>query len=158
MPNGDVLVVEGNGPGEEPVTTPKQWIAGKVKARSGKAGKGGNRVTLLRRSPGTNTWTQHVYIEGLHSPFGIQLIGVAVVAAGVYNSGLLARPRPDAGAHFDYGPASPELLEAWARAQIERAEAAARAQASRQLKTLNLTPAKAQALLKFMADLGRVEE
>ena len=62
-------------------------------------------------------------------------------------------------------PASPELLEAWARAQIERAEAAAqeavdaaRAQASRQLKTLNLTPAKAQALLKFMADLGRVEE
>lgn len=36
--------------------------------------------------------------------------GVAVVAAGVYNSGLLARPRPDAGAHFDYGPASPELL------------------------------------------------
>lgn len=62
-------------------------------------------------------------------------------------------------------PASPELLEAWARAQIERAEAAAqeavdaaRAQASRQLKTLNLTPAKAQALLKFLADLGRVEE
>lgn len=55
-------------------------------------------------------------------------------------------------------PASPELLEAWARAQIERAEAAARAQASRQLKTMNLTPAKAQALLKFMADLGRVEE
>ena len=62
-------------------------------------------------------------------------------------------------------PASPELLEAWARAQVERAEAAAqeavdaaRAQASRQLKTLNLTPAKAQALLKFMADLGRVEE
>ncbi|MCL1420637.1 sorbosone dehydrogenase family protein, partial [Enterobacter hormaechei] len=75
LPNGDVLVVEGNGPGEEPVTTPKQWIAGKVKARSGKAGKGGNRVTLLRRTPGTNTWTQHVYIEGLHSPFGIQLIG-----------------------------------------------------------------------------------
>lgn len=62
-------------------------------------------------------------------------------------------------------PGTPELLEAWARAQIERAEAAAqeavdaaRAQASRQLKTLNLTPAKARALLKFMADLGRVEE
>lgn len=62
-------------------------------------------------------------------------------------------------------PASPELLEAWEQAQVERAEAAAReavdaarAQASRQLKTLNLTPAKARALLKFMADLGRVEE
>ncbi len=85
LPNGDVLVVEGNGPGEEPVTTPKQWIAGKVKARSGKAGKGGNRVTLLRRSPGTNTWTQHVYIEGLHSPFGIQLIGDTLYVANTGN-------------------------------------------------------------------------
>ena len=62
-------------------------------------------------------------------------------------------------------PSTSELLEAWEQAQIERAEAAAqeavdaaRAQASRQLKTLNLTPAKAQALLKFLADLGRVEE
>lgn len=62
-------------------------------------------------------------------------------------------------------PGTPELLAAWEQAQVERAEAAAqeavdaaRAQASRQLKTLNLTPAKAQALLKFMADLGRVEE
>ncbi|WP_295555629.1 PQQ-dependent sugar dehydrogenase [uncultured Stenotrophomonas sp.] len=85
LPNGDVLVVEGNGPGEEPVTTPKQWIAGKVKARSGKAGKGGNRVTLLRRTPGTNTWSQHVYIEGLHSPFGIQLIGDTLYVANTGN-------------------------------------------------------------------------
>lgn len=75
---------------------------------------------------------------------------------------LMATPLSHHTAAF---PASPELLEAWARAQIERAEAAAqeavdaaRAQASRQLKTLNLTPAKARALLKFMADLGRVEE
>jgi hypothetical protein len=52
LPNGDVLVVESNGPGEEAVTTPKQVIAGKVKAnRSGKGGKGGNRVTLLRKKP-----------------------------------------------------------------------------------------------------------
>ncbi|HMB43624.1 MAG TPA: sorbosone dehydrogenase family protein, partial [Luteimonas sp.] len=40
LPNGDVLVVESNGPGTEPVTTPKQWFAGKVKARSGKGAKG----------------------------------------------------------------------------------------------------------------------
>src|ERR1700753_1155690 len=26
LPNGDVLVVESNSPGTEPVTTPKQWI------------------------------------------------------------------------------------------------------------------------------------
>ena len=62
-------------------------------------------------------------------------------------------------------PGTVELLAAWEQAQVERAEAAAqeavdaaRAQASRNLKTLSLTPAKAQALLKFLADLGRVEE
>src|SRR5205823_2193619 len=36
LSNGDVLVVESNGPGEEPVTTPKQLIANKVKGGSGK--------------------------------------------------------------------------------------------------------------------------
>ena len=34
--------------------------------------------------------------------------GVAIVAAGVYNSGILANPIP--GAHFDYEPASAEIL------------------------------------------------
>ena len=50
LPNDDVLVVEANGPGTEPVTTPKQLIAGMVKNRSGKGAKGGNRITLLRRN------------------------------------------------------------------------------------------------------------
>lgn len=35
--------------------------------------------------------------------------GVAVIAAGVFNSGLLADPRP--GVHFDYRPAGQELVE-----------------------------------------------
>jgi D-threo-aldose 1-dehydrogenase len=35
--------------------------------------------------------------------------GVAVVVGGVFNSGLLADPRP--GATFDYAPAPPELVE-----------------------------------------------
>ena len=35
--------------------------------------------------------------------------GVAVIAAGVFNSGLLADPRP--GARFDYVPAEPQLVE-----------------------------------------------
>jgi D-threo-aldose 1-dehydrogenase len=38
--------------------------------------------------------------------------GVSVIAAGVFNSGLLADPAP--GAHFDYAPAAPDLV---ARAQ-----------------------------------------
>jgi D-threo-aldose 1-dehydrogenase len=36
--------------------------------------------------------------------------GVSVLAVSVFNSGLLATPRPVAGAHFDYEPASAELL------------------------------------------------
>ncbi|HEU4397940.1 MAG TPA: aldo/keto reductase [Actinomycetota bacterium] len=39
--------------------------------------------------------------------------GVAVVAGGVFNSGLLADPRP--GATFDYAPAPPELVARAAR-------------------------------------------
>jgi D-threo-aldose 1-dehydrogenase len=35
--------------------------------------------------------------------------GIAVVLGGVYNSGILADPRP--GAMFDYAPAPPELVE-----------------------------------------------
>ncbi|MET8118362.1 aldo/keto reductase [Micromonospora sp. NPDC005189] len=34
--------------------------------------------------------------------------GISILAAGVYNSGLLADPRP--GAHYDYVPAGEELL------------------------------------------------
>jgi D-threo-aldose 1-dehydrogenase len=37
--------------------------------------------------------------------------GVGVVVAGVFNSGLLARPSPTPGARYDYADASPELLE-----------------------------------------------
>jgi D-threo-aldose 1-dehydrogenase len=36
--------------------------------------------------------------------------GVGVVAAAVYNSGLLARPRPDPGARYDYQTASSDLI------------------------------------------------
>lgn len=86
LPNQDVLVVEANGPGEEAVTTPKQLIAGMVKGRSGKSGKGGNRVTLLRKKAGTDgEWEQYVYIEHLHSPFGIQLVGDTLYVANTGN-------------------------------------------------------------------------
>jgi glucose/arabinose dehydrogenase len=75
------LVVESNGPGTEPVTTPKQLIAGMVKGRSGKGAKGGNRITLLRKQPGSTTWEQHVFLEHLNSPFGVQLIGQTLYVA-----------------------------------------------------------------------------
>ncbi|MGJ7505897.1 PQQ-dependent sugar dehydrogenase [Variovorax sp. GT1P44] len=81
LPNGDVLVVESNGPGTEPVTTPKQLIAGMVKNRSGKGAKGGNRITLLRKQAGSAKWEQFVFLDHLHSPFGVQLIGQTLYVA-----------------------------------------------------------------------------
>jgi glucose/arabinose dehydrogenase len=82
LPNGDILVVEANGPGTEPVTTPKQLFAARLKNRSGKGAKGGNRITLLRHVPGTNgEWEKHVFLENLHSPFGVQLIGQSLYVA-----------------------------------------------------------------------------
>jgi glucose/arabinose dehydrogenase len=81
LPNGDVLVVESNGPGTEPVTTPKQLIAGMIISRSGKGAKGGNRITLLRKLPGSAKWEQHVFLEHLNSPFGVQLIDQTLYVA-----------------------------------------------------------------------------
>jgi glucose/arabinose dehydrogenase len=88
LPNGDVLVVESNGPGEEPVTTPKQMIANQVKGASGKGGKGGDRITLLRPKAGGGEWEQHVLVEHLHSPFGVQMIGDALYVA---NTGAIVK-------------------------------------------------------------------
>ncbi|HEY4091703.1 MAG TPA: sorbosone dehydrogenase family protein [Luteibacter sp.] len=80
LPNGDVLVVESNGPGQEAVTTPKQLIAGMVKNKSGKGAKGGNQITLLRKT-GDGEWEKHTFIQNLHSPFGVQLIGNTLYVA-----------------------------------------------------------------------------
>jgi glucose/arabinose dehydrogenase len=115
LPNGDILVVESNGPGSEPVTTPKQLIANKIKALSGKGAKGGNRITLLR-SPGAagGAWEQHVFLTGLHSPFGVQLVGGtlfiantdAIVsvpyAAGQVQAGAAATPFTDLPATINH--------------------------------------------------------
>jgi D-threo-aldose 1-dehydrogenase len=48
--------------------------------------------------------------------------GVGVVAAGIYNSGLLARPRPDAGARYDY-EAAPRSIVARPHALADACEA-----------------------------------
>lgn len=36
--------------------------------------------------------------------------GVSVIAAGVFNSGILAKPTPSPDAHYDYAPVTPELF------------------------------------------------
>ncbi|MFM0223213.1 sorbosone dehydrogenase family protein [Paraburkholderia dipogonis] len=82
LPNGDILVAEANSPDAEPVTTPKQLIAGMITARSGKKEQGANRITLLRkRTDGSGQWDKHVFIDHLHSPFGMQLVGHTLYVA-----------------------------------------------------------------------------
>jgi len=81
LPNGDVLVVESNSPGTE-AFRPKDFIAGKVKARAGAAAKAGNRITLLREAdsqgqPALRT----AFIDHLHSPFGVVLVGDSLYVA-----------------------------------------------------------------------------
>ena len=74
LPNGDILVVEGNSPGTEPFR-PKDYIQGKVKARGGAAGKGGNRITLLRDADGDGKpELQTVLVDHLHSPYGVAYV------------------------------------------------------------------------------------
>ncbi|MGD8107902.1 PQQ-dependent sugar dehydrogenase [Pantoea sp. FN0302] len=86
LPNNDVLVVEANSPGSKPISMPKQLVMGVVQQSSGKGGKGGNRITLLRNSSGDGvTWEKHVFLEGLHSPFGVQLVGDTLYVANADN-------------------------------------------------------------------------
>jgi glucose/arabinose dehydrogenase len=100
LPNGDILVAESSSPDEEPITTPKQLIAGMVQTRSGKEAKGGNRITLLRKpANGNGEWEKHVFIDHLHSPFGMQLVGNTLFVADT--DAILAFPYQTGATHID---------------------------------------------------------
>jgi glucose/arabinose dehydrogenase len=80
LPNGDILVVESNSPGTEALR-PKDFIAGKVKARAGAADKGGNRITLLREAGVGQPELRTIFIDHLHSPYGVVLVGDTLYVA-----------------------------------------------------------------------------
>lgn len=95
LPNGDVLVVEGSAPPGQ-VSQPKELITGLVQKAAGKGGQGGNRITLLRNSSGDGkTWEKHIFLQNLHSPFGVQLIGDTLYVA---NADGLMKYHYDSGA------------------------------------------------------------
>ncbi|MFP3471622.1 hypothetical protein R0J90_16390, partial [Micrococcus sp. SIMBA_144] len=68
-----------------PVTAPKKLFASQVMGRSGKGGKGGNRITLLRQKGESGEWEKHTFLENLDSPFGVQLIGDTLYVANTGN-------------------------------------------------------------------------
>src|SRR5690606_34608744 len=77
LPNGDVLVAETNAPPKpEDRKGIKDWIMGKVMARAGAGVPSANRITLLRDGDGDGTAeTRSVFLQDLHSPFGMALVG-----------------------------------------------------------------------------------
>ena len=81
LPNGDVLVAESNAPPKADdatglVARVRRWAMGLAMQRAGAAVPSANRITLLRDSDGDGVADQRsVLLEGLHSPFGMALVG-----------------------------------------------------------------------------------
>ncbi len=76
LPNGDVLVAETNGPGKSGIGGIKGWVMKRVMKRAGAAVPSANRITLLRDTDGDGRAEfRSVFLQGLHSPFGMVLIG-----------------------------------------------------------------------------------
>lgn len=77
LPNGDVLVAETNAP-KKPAGTGgvRGWIASLVMSGAGAGVKSPDRITLLRDADGDGAAeTRSVLLSGLHSPFGMSLVG-----------------------------------------------------------------------------------
>lgn len=79
LPNGDVLVAESNKPKPPPEDEPKgikAWAMKLVMKRAGAGVPSADRITLLRDADGDGVAEQRsVFMESLHSPFGMALIG-----------------------------------------------------------------------------------
>jgi glucose/arabinose dehydrogenase len=75
LPNGDVLVAETNGPAPDSGGL-RTWIMQQVKKRTGSAVPSADRIALLRDGDGDGTpETRSIFLDGLHSPFGMALVG-----------------------------------------------------------------------------------
>jgi len=77
LPNGDVLVAETNAPPKpDDGKGIKGWATSLAMRRAGAAVPSANRITLLRDANGDGVAeTKTVFLEGLHSPFGMVLVG-----------------------------------------------------------------------------------
>ncbi|GEP09760.1 PQQ-dependent sugar dehydrogenase [Methylobacterium gnaphalii] len=77
LPNGDVLVAEANKPKtDDPSTGIADWVADKVKAAAGAGVPSPDKITLLRDKDGDGVAEErHDFMKGLHSPFGMALVG-----------------------------------------------------------------------------------
>ncbi len=83
LPNGDVLVAETNAPpGKSGIDGIKGWVMKLVMKRAGAGVPSANRITLLRDSDGDGkAELRSVFLQNLHSPFGMVLVGDTLYVA-----------------------------------------------------------------------------
>ncbi|HXR96193.1 MAG TPA: sorbosone dehydrogenase family protein [Rhizomicrobium sp.] len=75
LPDGDVLVAESDAP-PAPTSRPKEFIMNWIEAQAHSSVKAGNRIVLLRDTNGGGIAdSETVFIDHLHSPFGMVLVG-----------------------------------------------------------------------------------
>ena len=100
LPNGDILVAETNAPADRPKDSPgvKGFIGRMVQKRAGAGVPSPDRIVLLREAP-DGTATQSVFLTGLHSPYGMALVGDALYVADT--DALLKFPYHDGDTHID---------------------------------------------------------
>jgi glucose/arabinose dehydrogenase len=94
LPNGDVLVAETNAPARPDAGGGgiRGWAMKFFMQRAGAAAPSADRITLLRDTDGDGVVeTRSVFLEGLHSPFGMALVGNDLYVANT-----------DALLHFPY--------------------------------------------------------
>lgn len=102
LPNGDLLIVEGDGPGLDPLLRPKTPIqmALEKKVKPGGGGPPVNRITLVRMKPDGTIGLRTAFIDHLYSPFGVVLVGNDLYVANT-----------NAILHYRYTPGQTQISE-----------------------------------------------
>ena len=102
LPNGDVLVAETNKPTRESGFNQKSWIGDIIMDRAGAGVDSPDRITLLRDTDNDGVADLHTpFLENLHSPFGMALVGNDLYVANA-----------DALVRFPYQPGQTEITAA----------------------------------------------
>lgn len=101
LPNGDVLVAESNAP-HRPDAEPslRGWFMARLMKRAGAGVTSADRITLLRDADGDGVAeARSTFISGLHSPFGMALVGDALYVANT--DAVLRFPYRTGDTHID---------------------------------------------------------
>jgi len=112
LPNGDVLVAETNAPPKpEDGKGFKGWVMKLMQKRAGAGTPSADRITLLRGlNADGSAQTRTAFLEHLHSPFGMTLVGTDLYVA---NSDAVVRfPYVEGATRIDAAPSNVVALPA----------------------------------------------